>query len=147
MEKLQKFFDSSAPKTFEPKKAAAAAEEKATPEDSTSSGAGGRAQRLLDAHVEKQGTRRQRAAAARQRERQEQELRLELFDLHEQRMEEMTARPATNERPSSSARVEAQRAEAQPVGFGHRGLQTRRHREGVEERQHRVPLVLVEVTV
>ena len=71
MEKLQKFFDSSAPKTFEPKKAAAAAER--TPEESTSSGAGGRAQRLLDAHVEKQGTRRQRAAAARQRERQEQE--------------------------------------------------------------------------
>ena len=71
MEKLQKFFDSSAPKTFEPKKAAAAAE--STPDDSTSSGAGGRAQRLLDAHVEKQGTRRQRAAAARQRERSEQE--------------------------------------------------------------------------
>ena len=36
MEKLQKFFDSSAPKTFEPKKAAAAAE--STPDDPTSSG-------------------------------------------------------------------------------------------------------------
>ena len=71
MEKLQKFFDSSAPKTFEPKKSAAAAE--STPDDPTSSGAVSRAQRLLDAHVEKQGTRRQRAAAARQMERQGQE--------------------------------------------------------------------------